>query len=81
MEFQNQILRLPNALTKLGYKRSTFYKMIALGLMVEPVKLSSRCVGWPSHELDAVIKARTKGITDSNVRELVKQLHSVRSGG
>ena len=73
-----QMLRLPSTLSKTGYKKSKFYELIAQGLIPRPIKLGGRDVGWLSHELDAVLKARTAGKDDEQVRELVNQIHADR---
>jgi prophage regulatory protein len=73
------ILRPRAACVRLGLGRSAFYSRIAARLLPEPVSLGGRAVGIPEHELDAVIGARIAGKSDSEIRELVRQLEAARA--
>lgn len=53
-----QLLRLKGVLARTGLSRSTMYAMIADGRFPAPVKLSVRCVAWPSDQVDAWIAER-----------------------
>lgn len=72
------ILRIPAAKTQSGYSRSTIYLRIEQGLWTKPVSLGPRAVGWPAHEIDALIAARISGKTDPQIRDLVELLHAKR---
>jgi prophage regulatory protein len=74
-----RILRLKACLEKSGDTRSPFYAKTLAGLMTRPVKMGSgRAVGWPEHELDAIINARIAGAADDEIRKLVDKLHAAR---
>lgn len=74
-----RILRLKTCLDKTGDTRSPYYAKILAGLMTRPVKTGSgRAVGWPEHELDAIINARIAGASDVEIRKLVDKLHAAR---
>ena len=74
-----RILRLKSCLDKSGKTRSPFYADQLVGLMTKPVKTGSgRAVGWPEHELDAIIAARIAGANADEIRQLVQRLHDAR---
>jgi prophage regulatory protein len=72
------MLRLPGARARYGKGRSSYYNDIRAGLMTPPVPLGARAVGWPQHELEAIIAARVAGKSDDEIRELVKRLIAER---
>jgi prophage regulatory protein len=62
-----------------GYRSTaSIYNNIKVGLWTEPVRIGQRSVGWPSHEVEAINKARIAGATDEQIRKLVTQLHEHR---
>jgi prophage regulatory protein len=52
------LLRLPAVLARVGLGRTAWYDAVAAGRAPAPVKLSQRCVAWPSDAIDAWIRAR-----------------------
>lgn len=74
----NTILRLPQVKSRSGYSRSTIYLRIAQGLWTTPIKLGTRCVGWPENEVAALNAARIAGKSEQEIRALVKKLESDR---
>lgn len=72
------ILREPDALKTTGMPRSTFRDQLRAGFYTSPVKLGRRAVGWPAHEIDAVLRARVSGQSDDQVRKLVQDLEAQR---
>ena len=83
MEYQSmsKIDRLPTVKEKTGNRATaTVYAHIHDGLFPKQVRIGQRSVGWPSHEVDAVVNARIAGCTDAEIKELVKQLHADRKG-
>lgn len=72
------ILRVPAAKAQSGYSRSTIYLRITQGLWTKPVSLGPRCVGWPAHEVAALIAARISGKTDGEIRALVVSMEAAR---
>ncbi len=53
-----KIERLPEVIRRTGLKRSTIYALIARGEFVQPVRLSSRAIGFLSTEVDEWIRTR-----------------------
>lgn len=76
--FAPAILRLPDVLRRNGMSRSTIYARIANGEFPAPVSIGTRAVGWPAHEIDAIINARIAGKSDDEIRSLVAKLEDAR---
>lgn len=72
------LLLLPQSCVKTGDSRSAFYLKIKQRLMTPGVRLSARSVGWPEHELNAILSARIAGKTDDQIRDLVAELTADR---
>jgi len=72
------ILRLPAVKAQSGYPRSTLYLRISQGLWTKPVRLGTRAVGWPSHEVAALNSARIAGKSETEIRLLVNELETAR---
>ena len=53
-----RLLRLPEVVSRVGLRRSALYRMIAAGTFPPPVRLGRRCSVWPSHDIDAWVRAR-----------------------
>ena len=74
-----KILRLPAVLAAYGKSRSSFYGDIGCGLAPRPIALGARSVGWPAHEVDALLRARIRGATEIELRDLVLALTRQRA--
>ncbi len=61
-----------------GLGKSARYHDIAAGLWPPPVKVG-KCALWPSHEVDAVLRANLRGANDDELRELVADLVAART--
>jgi prophage regulatory protein len=72
------ILRLPATKLQSGYSRSTIYLRITQGLWTKQVSLGPRAIGWPAHEVAALVAARISGKTDAEIRAMVIKLESAR---
>ena len=72
------ILRVSACIAASGVSRSTFYEQISSGLWTRPIRISTRCVGWPQNEADALLRARIAGQSDTKIRALVSQLEAAR---
>lgn len=72
------ILRRREVQTRNARSRSSLYSDIAEGLFVPPVSIGARAVGWPEHEVDAIVAARIAGKNAEEVRALVKRLVAAR---
>ena len=77
---QNRIGRLPEVHALTGLSRSTIYARIEDGLLTSPVPLGGQAVGWPINEVEAINRARIAGKTDDQVRQLVVELETARTG-
>jgi prophage regulatory protein len=53
-----RIMRLAEVMSVTGYKKSSVYKYVALGIFPRPVPLTGRAVGWVSTEIEDWVKAR-----------------------
>jgi prophage regulatory protein len=73
------LLRRRQVEDRLGLKTSAVYRLISLGLLPRPVKITERAVGWPANEIDAVIQARIAGLPDEAIRRLVAKLTKNRA--
>lgn len=71
--------RLPTVQAETGKGRSTIYEDISKGLMVKPVKLGARAIGFPADEVRAINAARISGANEDDIRELVRKLCEARS--
>lgn len=58
---------------------STWYAYIANGLLPPPVKIGVRSSAWLVSEIVAVKRARIQGLTNDEIRVLVKELVAARS--
>lgn len=76
----DRIGRLPEVQALTGLSRSTIYARIEDGLLVAPVPLGGQAVGFPIAEIVAINQARIAGKTDDQVRALVIELESARTG-
>lgn len=80
------ILRLREVLARRGRARSPHYLDIKAGLFTPPIHVgvrrgkneASRSVGWPQHEVDALIKATIAGKSEDEIRVLVRSLVAAR---
>jgi prophage regulatory protein len=75
-----RILRLRSVTEKTGVARSSIYKAIGRGVFIRPISLGGRSIGWPLHEVDAVLAARIRGESDDAIRQLVAKLEAARKG-
>lgn len=74
-----KILRMPAVKAETGYSTHTsIYDLVKRSLFTQPVRISARSVGWPSHEVAAINIARVAGKTEDEIRALVKRLHAQR---
>lgn len=74
----NRILRRRPVQDETGYSRSTLYARVAEGLFTKPLKLGVRAVGWPAAEVAEINRARIAGLSDADIRQLVKRLEAER---
>ena len=73
-----KLVPLNQSFERLGIRRTTGYAQINDGLLPHPVRTGKRNTALPHEELEAIIRARTGGATDAELRELVMQLAAAR---
>jgi prophage regulatory protein len=81
MSINNQpisLIRRKQLEQRMGIGRSTIYLRISQSLITSPVSLGANSVGWPLHEIDAIIVARVAGKSDDEIRLLVSELEAAR---
>lgn len=74
------ILRMPAVKLETGQRfHASIYTAIKAGLFTQPVQIGQRSVGWPDTEVLAINAARIAGKSETEIRELVNQLHAMRN--
>ena len=56
-----RLLRLPQVLDRVGYKRSRFLDLVRQGVFPRPVKLGARAVAWPESVVDDLVDRLATG--------------------
>jgi len=74
----DQQLRFKDLCEAVGKGPTATQTDINTGLMVRPVKLGPRAVGFPRREIEAIMALRAGGGTDEQIRGLVRHLHAER---
>lgn len=69
-----QIIRREEAQNSFAVSRANFYKKVASGLYPPSISLGARAVGWIESEVQAVLRAFTLGKSETEIKELVKNL-------
>ena len=54
----DRVLRFPEVVNTVGYKRPTLYKKIANGSFPAPFKLGARAVGWRLSTIEKFLQQR-----------------------
>ena len=52
MEPTKEFIRLPEVISRTGYRRTSIYEKIAEGTFLATIKLGHRAVAWVSEEID-----------------------------
>lgn len=81
MSIYNQsisLIRRKQLEQRMGIGRSTIYLRINQSLITPPVSLGANSVGWPEHEINAIIAARVAGKSDDEIKVLVSELEAAR---
>lgn len=73
-----KILRLPEALERLGIGETSYRTAMHDGLLPKLITLGARAVGIPEYELNQIIRARIAGFSDAEIKRLVVQIHEKR---
>ena len=73
------IWRMPAVKAETGHRsHASIYNAIKAGTFTKPVPIGERSVGWPSHEVQALINARIAGQSEAQIKALVNRLHAKR---
>ena len=74
------ILRMDAVKAATGHRsHASIYNAIKDGLFTTGVAIGQRSKGWPDSEVAAINAATISGQSDTEIRELVKRLHSKRT--
>jgi prophage regulatory protein len=76
--FSSRILHKPAVKAATGISNSTLYLHVKAGLFTPGVRLSSRSVGWPEGEVQAIVAARIAGKSEMDIKSLVNSLMAAR---
>lgn len=71
-------LRVPAVAASTGRSPSRVYADVKAGVLTSPIKLGVRASGWPSDEVEAIVRARIAGSTPEEIRSLVLKLEAAR---
>ena len=66
---KKKLLRLPEVISRTGYKRSNIYQLMNLGDFPKSVQLGPRAVAWLSSEIDQWIDDRINERDQRLIRE------------
>ena len=72
-------LTLPEVLQRKGGGKSTLYLEIKEGRFPKPLKLGLRRIGWPEHEIDAVMLFFLRGENQTELKAFIRKLESNRA--
>lgn len=57
-----RLLRLPEVLSRVPYKKTRFYELVREGLLPAPVRLpGGRAVAWPESLIDELVERISRG--------------------
>lgn len=69
-----KVIRKPEACNLAGLSNTSIFEQTKAGMFPPPISLGARAVGFISHEVQAVIAARSVGKSDSEIKDIVKSL-------
>ncbi|QLA16239.1 helix-turn-helix transcriptional regulator [Desulfolutivibrio sulfoxidireducens] len=55
MPEKERLIRLPEVLARVGYKRSRFLDLVRQGVFPRPVRIGPRAVAWQESVIDEVV--------------------------
>ncbi|MCL2656117.1 MAG: AlpA family phage regulatory protein [Betaproteobacteria bacterium] len=76
------LLRVDSVLARIGIKKTTLYRWIALGTMPPGIALGTSDnapIAWPSDEIDTIVGALIGGQSEEERRATVRDLIAARS--
>jgi prophage regulatory protein len=72
-----RLQRFPDVQAALGLSRANIYARVRRGLLTRPIKIGSSTT-WPSNEIASIVGAHVDGRSDTEIAELVRELHKSR---
>ena len=70
-----RIIRLDDVVNIMKVSKQTVYSQMSEGVFPPSFPLGRNCVGWFSHEVEAILKARCTGLgSKEELKEVVKGL-------
>jgi prophage regulatory protein len=73
------ILRVNRVMDYMGVRRTSIHEAVKDGTLTRPIRVTTRAVGWPENEVQAVIAARIAGKSKAEIQALVNTLHAQRA--
>lgn len=71
---------MPQVKAAFGHSSDTsIYSRVRSGELTKPVNIGKRAVGWPSHEVEAIVAATIAGHSVDEIKALVVRLHADRA--
>lgn len=74
-----RFIKIKDVIHLTALSHSVIYEHINSGLMTPPIKISTRSVAWPLHEIDIINKARLRGDSVESIVKIVSNLIAVRA--
>jgi prophage regulatory protein len=74
-----RFLKLPATCDASGFRPTSIYGQVKVGLFPPPIKLTARSSAWVEHEVAEVNRARLAGKSDAEIRSLVARLVAART--
>lgn len=72
-------IRIAELRKRTSHSHSGVYHQMDAGLLPSSIKIGPKRVAWIEHEVDQVVKARIRGYSDAEVKELVRALEAQRA--
>lgn len=69
-----KIFKIPVVLDIFSKSKSGLYLDIKDGTFPPAISTGKKSKGWPSHEVEAILRARIAGKSETEIRELVADL-------
>ena len=75
------LLKDTEVASRLGMARSTTWECVREGTVPAPIRRGPKWSRWPSGEIDRIERAITAGVSDDELRALVRELMEARTAG
>ena len=74
-------LSIKEVLRRKGGGRSSLYAEINEGRFPKPLKLGERRIGWPEHEIEALLRFLLRGVNQNEIKNFIRILEENRISG